>query len=95
MKKSEEIIDTAKQEAKEKLTKMVDEYFANNTNAIENKKYTIDMIEDFLVEAKADAEEIMREAAEEIAKASEAELVEKKNCVQDAEKDSAKTEIAK
>ena len=42
MKKSEEIIDTAKQEAKEKLAKMVKEYFANNTKAIENKKYTID-----------------------------------------------------
>jgi hypothetical protein len=79
-------IETAKQEAKEKLLKMVDEYFMNNTEAIASKKYTIDTVEDFLMRAKADTDKILKETAEEVLKASESELVKKKRYAQYADK---------
>ena len=71
-------IDNAKLQAKEKFSELMESYFGRYESAIDNKKLTIDMIEDFIGEAKAGAERIIKEAAEKALEAAEPELIEKK-----------------
>jgi hypothetical protein len=86
MKTKQAVLEVAKEQAKEELSKMVDTYFANHEEAVGNKKLTIDKIEDFLLQARADAEEILKRAAREALETSESEMVEKKKSAPTVEK---------
>lgn len=68
------------------MSEMVDEYFASHIKAVRNKKLTIDMIEDFLLQARAGTERIMKEAAAESIRISATDLEEKKKPAHAAER---------
>jgi len=73
-----ESLNTAKVKAKAEIEAMLDVYFNRYETAVENKKLTINMIEDFITEAKTEAEKIIKTAANEAIALSESSLVEKK-----------------
>ena len=76
----------AKAKAQEEVTAMIDKHFARYGTAAKNKKLTIDMVEDFMGEAMAEGERIIKEAASSAISSIETDLVEKKPYVRAAMK---------
>ena len=77
-----ETLERAKEKAKIEIETMLDLYAKRYEEAIGNKKLTIDMIEDFITEAKDESERIIKAMVQEAI--SESEWVEKKNYVRAA-----------
>ena len=76
MTQTNEILNGAKEKAKIEIAAMLDVYAKRYEEAIGNKKLTIDMIEDFITEAKEESERIIKTMVKEAV--SESEWVEKK-----------------
>ena len=83
MGQTNEALERAEEETIKEITQMVKDYFQNHQKAVTKKELTINKIEDLLLEAKIETERIMKRALKEAVKATEMELIEKKNSAQD------------
>lgn len=63
MSPTETKMSEAKAKAQAEVLAMLDKHFARYTVAGQNKKLTIDMVEEFMGEAMAEGERIIKEAA--------------------------------
>ena len=81
MTKAELKLTGVKEKAQEEFSEMMDKHVARYSEAVKNKKLTIDMVEAFMGEAMREGERIIKEIASDAMKAAEADLLEKKNNV--------------
>jgi hypothetical protein len=78
MSKINEAMILAEENAIKEMTQMVKGYFQDHTEAVAKKELTIDKIEDLLLETRTETERIMKKALQDAIKASESEMIKKK-----------------
>ena len=81
MTKTELKLMGVKEKAQEEFLAMMDKHVTRYSEAVKNKKLTIDMVEAFMGEAMREGEKIIKKIASDAMKAAEADLLEKKNNV--------------